>query len=423
MKSGLIKENIVKQLELAINAFRSGQTDGKLESLNNYGDDEVNQVLAFHKSLSGYSPTPLVNLKNLAADLGLARVHLKDESKRFGLNAFKVLGGSYAMGRILANKIGTPISKLSFEALKSEEVKAKTGVLTFVTATDGNHGRGVAWAAAELGHKAVVFMPKGSASVRADNIRATGAECFITDLNYDDAVRAANAFANDRGGVMIQDTAWEGYMDIPLWITQGYMTLAQEILDQLNNSGEQYPTHVFLQAGVGSFAGAVLGRLKNALGDKAPVAVIVEPHQANCYYQSFKANDGKPRFATGLMETIMAGLACGEPSLVSWGVLRDYSAASISCADHIAANGMRLLAAPIGDDPIVVSGESGAVTAGVLEYLYATPEGRKIGDTLGLTADSRVLLISTEGDTLPSMYRQIVWYGRYGDTERERKDD
>jgi diaminopropionate ammonia-lyase len=411
----------VKEVEFIINSMRcQGENLKKAAKLDDFSDQQVTDVMLFHESLSGYAPTPLVNLPGLAEKLGFGQILLKDESKRFGLNAFKVLGGSYAMGRLLVEKIGAELSGLGFEDLKSPEVRAKTGSLTFVTATDGNHGRGVAWTAKELGHKAVVFMPKGSAEVRAANIRATGAQCFITDLNYDDAVRVANSYALEHGGIMVQDTAWEGYEDIPRWIMQGYMTLAQEALDQIGQFGYDYPTHVFLQAGVGSFAGAVLGRLLEALGKKAPTAVIVEPHLANCFYQSIKAADGKPRIATGLMETIMAGLACGEPSILSWEVLRDYSAASISCADHIAANGMRILAAPTGGDQPIVSGESGAVTAGVLEYL-AGP-GRRIAEALDLNSRSRVLLISTEGDTSPEIYRRIVWYGQHQDSERNLQD-
>jgi diaminopropionate ammonia-lyase len=349
----------------------------------------------------------------------LGQIWLKDESKRFGLNAFKVLGGSYAMGRLLAEKIGRSLSDLGFAGLSTDEAKAKVGTLTFVTATDGNHGRGVAWTAQKLGHKAVVFMPKGSAQIRADNIRATGAQCHITDLNYDDAVRLADSKARENGWIMVQDTAWEGYRDIPRWIMQGYMTLAQEIADQLAARRQPAPTHVFLQAGVGSFAGAVLGRLTKAWGPQAPKAIIVEPHLANCHYRSFSAGDGNPKIVGGLMETIMAGLACGEPSTLSWPVLRDYSIAAVSCADHIAANGMRLLGAPKEGDEQVVSGESGAVCAGLLEYLTSTGAGKEMAGSLGLGKDSRVLLISTEGDTSPEMYRRVVWYGQHPDLERK----
>lgn len=408
--------HILRQVEFFLNPQR--KKPGQGASLADFSSPEATRVLSFHKTFQEYAPTPLVNLKGLAQDLGLGSIMLKDESKRFGLNAFKVLGGSYAIGRLLAERLGRPIEQLGKAELASPAVREKLGDITFVTATDGNHGRGVAWTARQFGQKSVVFMPKGSALIRAENIRATGAVCHITDRNYDDSVRMADDYAAKNNGIMVQDTAWEGYEDIPRWIMQGYMTLAVEALEQIRAAGTGLPTHLFLQAGVGSFAGAVLGYFCAALGDKAPVAAIVEPHLADCIYKSMKAQDGKPHHVTGDMQTLMAGLACGEPSTISWGALRDYAAASISCPDYIAANGMRILAAPKCGDPCVVSGESGAVTAGILEYLMTTGAGRGMAAQLGLDTDSKVLLISTEGDTSPEIYRDIVWYGKNSDEGR-----
>lgn len=256
-------------------------------------------------------------------------------------------------------------------------------------------------------------MPKGSDPVRAEHIRATGAECHITDLNYDDTVRLANSHAAEKGWLMVQDTAWDGYEDIPRWIMQGYMTLISEALEQLQALGVQRPTHVFLQAGVGSFAGAALGFLACVLGDDWPLVTIVEPHQASCIYTSMMAGDGTTHNVTGALDTLMAGLACGEPSTISWGVLRDYATAAISCPDYIAADGMRILSAPLQDDARIISGESGAVTCGILEYITGRKEGTCIRTALHLDASSQVLLISTEGDTSPKTFRDIVWHGAY----------
>ena len=407
----------MKSLSYIVNAGKKSPRNGS--GLEEYSDEEAARAHAFHKSFTEYAPTPLVRLNALAQDLGLGGIFVKDESKRFGLNAFKVLGGAYAIGRYLAEKLGEPIESLTREKLCSPAVREKLGDITFVTATDGNHGRGVAWTAQQLGQKAVVFMPVGTAAIRAENIRKTGATCTITDLNYDEAVRLANDYANGHNGVMVQDTAWEGYEDIPRWIMQGYMTLARETVSQLSGYGVERPTHMFLQAGVGSFAGAVLGYFAANYGDDMPVTTIVEPHLANCIYGSLKAADGMPHPVTGRMPTIMAGLACGEPSTVSWNAIRDYAAAALSCGDGIAANGMRILAAPRPGDVPVVSGESGAVTAGALEYIMKHASMADLRRTLGLDARSRVLLISTEGDTSPEIYRDIVWYGQYPCQEKE----
>ncbi len=373
-------------------------------------------VRRFHKTFKEYAPTPLTSLHHLAQELGVKNLLVKDESYRFGLNAFKVLGGSYAMGRFLADRLERSIDTLSRDELCSPELRRKMGDITFTTTTDGNHGRGVAWTAQQLGQKAIVYMPKGSAQTRVDNILAHGAQCTVTNLNYDDAVRMTWDLARKNGYIMVQDTAWDGYEDIPTWIMQGYMTLALEALEQMRAQA-LLPTHVFLQAGVGSFAGAVLGFLAAALGPDAPRFIIVEPHKANCIYTSAVAGDGRPHAVTGDLNTLMAGLACGEANTVSWGILRDYAAAYISCPDYLAANGMRILAAPLRGDPQIVSGESGAVTTGVLQWLMQHPAARMQRAALGLDKDSTVLLISTEGDTAPSTYRGVVWFGSHPDED------
>ncbi|UQZ87962.1 diaminopropionate ammonia-lyase [Deltaproteobacteria bacterium Smac51] len=380
--------------------------------LNN---EVAKKVGDFHRSFKEYSVTPLTELKALAADFGLGRVWVKDESYRFGLNAFKVLGGAYAIGQYLAQKLGCDISELSREKLASPEIKAKIGQITFASTTDGNHGRGVAWTAQQLGQKAVIYMPKGSAQIRVDNILATGAECYVTDMNYDDTVRMTDMKAKENGWVIVQDTAWEGYTEIPTWIMQGYMTLAVEALEQIKALGENRPTHLFLQAGVGSFAGAALGFMAAALGKDMPITTIVEPDKAACIYKSATAKDGKAHPVTGDMDTIMAGLACGEPSIISWGMLRDYAAAYISMSDFYAANGMRVLAAPLKGDAPIVSGESGAATMGALQHIMRNPNADELKKALKLDANSKVLIISTEGDTAPEIYRDIVWFGKYAD--------
>lgn len=384
------------------------------EKLVGFEEKEMKEVYDFHKSLPGYKATPLVELDDLAKYYGVQKLWLKDESKRFGLNAFKVLGGSYAIGKYLSQKLGRDMSELPFNVLISDEVKKQLGDVTFVTATDGNHGRGVAWVANKLRQKSVVYMPKGSAKMRFDAIAREGADVSITDLNYDDAVRLANKGAEEHGWIMVQDTAWDGYEEIPLWIMQGYSTIINEIVEQLEAAKEEKPTHVFLQAGVGSFAGAVQGYLAHLYGDDRPITIICEPHGANCIYKSMEANDGKPHNVTGDLTTIMAGLACGEPNTISWKILRDSADFSVSCDDSIAARGMRVLSSPLGNDQRVISGESGAVGLGLFTVLSEKKEEYvELMKALKIDENSRILCISTEGDTDVEGYKNVVWNGSH----------
>lgn len=409
----------MKPIEMVYKGFDSKKEN--LTDLSFMGKAAIDEVRAFHRSFPQYEPTPLRVLGQLSEQLGVASIMVKDESYRFGLNAFKVLGGTYAIGKYISEQLGYPMSQMSFERLKSDEIKAVLGEVTFVTATDGNHGRGVAWAARELGQKAVVYMPKGSAEYRLEQILKEGAEASITELNYDDAVRLSDKVARERGGVLVQDSSWPGYMDIPTWIMQGYATLMDEAIEQIGALGMMMPTHVFLQAGVGSFAGSMLGYLAARLGEEKPVCVIVEPDEAACIYKSFRKNDGEPHSVTGFMPTMMAGLACGEPSLVAWGVLRDYAEAAVSCPDEVSAYGMRILGNPLSGDEKVISGESGAVGIGLLALLMRAKLGddaiddtirlKAFAEQIGLDASSRILLISTEGDTDPVNYRNVVWDG------------
>ena len=235
-----------------MNYYINHKSQPKPAALSHTDAQSVQRAMNFHRTIPGYEPTPLVSLPALARELGVAKLWVKDESKRFGLNAFKALGGSWAIARWMGEKLGLEGDELTFPALTEPKAREKLGEVTFVTATDGNHGRGVAWAARELGCRAVVYLPKGSAQERLDNILALGARAEITDLNYDEAVRLATRKSEENSWVLIQDTAWPGYEQIPAWIMEGYTTLAGEIFDQLTEAGEEPPTHLFLQAGVGS---------------------------------------------------------------------------------------------------------------------------------------------------------------------------
>lgn len=395
-------------------AIHYNRKKGALYPVKQFGYENAKKVIAFHRSFPEYKITPLASESNLAASLGLKDILVKDESYRFGLNAFKVLGGSYAIGSFIAKRLGMDISELPYEKIISREIHNKLGDLTFVTATDGNHGRGVAWTANRLNQKSVVYMPKGSAQERLDNIRALGSDASITDMNYDDAVRLANSQAEEYGWIMVQDTAWEGYEDIPAWIMQGYTTMAYEAVAQLKEKKIDRPTHIFLQAGVGALSGGLTGFFADLYGDKDdhPIVTIIEPNKADCIYRTAKANDGKLHFVTGDMNTIMAGLACGEPCTIGWNVLHDHADNFVSVPDYVAAKGMRVLGNPLPGDNKVISGESGAATLGFVAEVMQNPSLDWLREQLKLDENSTVLCFSTEGDTDKANYRRIVWDGQ-----------
>lgn len=366
---------------------------------------QAQQARDFHCQIEGYQPTPLISLSNLAKQLGVKAILVKDESKRFGLNAFKVLGGSYALGRQLAKHLGIDMSEINLKTVASKLDKP----LVFTTATAGNHGTGVAWAAREMGQKAVVYMPKGSSQASVNRIQGLGAECIVTEVNYDDTVRMANQTAQDNGWMLVQDTAWDGYEEIPTWISQGYMTMADEAVEQAQALEFGPPTHVFLQAGVGAMAGGILGYLVDKLGADTFETIIAEPAAADCIFRS--GEKGEIVNVTGDLNSIMVGLACGEPNPVTWPVLRDCSNYFISIDDSISANGMRVLGNPLQGDSQIISGESGAITLGLLYQLCREGADEAVRDELGLNKDATIMIFSTEGDTNQARYRDIVWNG------------
>ena len=369
----------------------------------------ADDAMRFHRSLPGYSGSELVSLDAAAAKYGVRGIYVKDESSRFGLNAFKGLGGSYAVFRTLCDRLGMDPKTAVFSDFLADGVREKCREITFVTATDGNHGKGVAWAARLFGCSSHVYMPAGSVEIRRQAIEDAGAETVeITDLNYDKAVALANSMAETHGWILVQDTAWDGYEDIPSWIVQGYTTMAAEACDRLEEINGAGPTHVFLQAGVGAMAGGVAGYLLSRYKDVPPVITIAEPETVACVYKSARAGDGAIHPVEGDPVTIMAGLNCGTPCSITWPVLRDGAACYCACSDKITEEGMYAYAHPEGSDPAIVSGESGAVTYGLLLRILGDEALR---DELGMDEDSVILLFSTEGDTDPDNYRKIVYGG------------
>ena len=374
-----------------------------------FGLEVARTVLAYHRSWPGYAPTPAVSLPALASHLGVAHLTVKDESGRFGLRAFKSLGGTYGLGRYLMRTWGLG-DNADFPTLRARA--AHEAPVTFVTATDGNHGVGIAWAARMLGQKARVFMPAGSTRARVRAVEAAGAAVTVTERHYDETVAiAAEAAAHD-GGILAQDTVFGRECDMPLAIMQGYLTLASEMFRPESEPSCPPPTHVTLQAGVGSFAASIMAFVAARFRPDPPVFVLVEPTSAACFYESARRGTGQLVAMPGPFETVMAGLSCGVGNPLAWDILRDLTDVFVRVDDRVTARGMRILAHPSAGDPRIVAGESGAVGLGLLSVVMEEPRYQDLRASLRLGASSRVLVVNTEGATDPTVYRQIIGDGR-----------
>ena len=368
-----------------------------------YSEEAAQKALRFHQSLPLYEETPLHILSDTAALYQIGSLAVKDESLRFGLNAFKGLGGSYCMFRILCDRLSLDPFRADYSTFLDPEIRRRCETIQFVTATDGNHGKGVSWAAKLFGCNARVLLPKGSVEARRRAIELAGsAVAEITDWNYDRTVQYAASLADTQGWILIQDTSWPGYEQIPRWIIEGYLTLAAEAAGQM---GRKQPTHIFLQAGVGAMAGGVAAYFLNRFPDRRLTVSVAEPQAAACIFHSAQAGDGKPHSLTGDPCTIMAGLNCGTPCSIVWPILRDCTSFFCACPDELAEEGMRSYARPVGNDPAIISGESGAVTYGLLLKILQSAEFR---NRFGIDKDSVILLINTEGDTDPEGYIRIA---------------
>lgn len=350
----------------------------------------------------GYAPSPLHALPGLARQLGLGAVVYKDESARFGLKSFKALGGAYAVLRLLAQVVaqhtgGAPAAASEILSGRWRELLATQ---TVTCATDGNHGRSVAWGAQMFGCRCVIYIHATVSEGRRAAIARYGAEVVRIGGNYDDSVRHADAQAKAHGWTVVSDTTYEGYRDIPIDVMHGYGVLAREVIAQV---GGRPPTHVFVQAGVGAFAASVAAAFWLAWGERRPKLVVVEPIEADCHLQSAQA--GRPVVVAGALDTVMAGLACGEVSPAAWQIVSAAASAYVALDDRYALAAVRAFAAPVRGDPAIVSGETGA--AG-LAALLAAQQHAPLRALLDLDATSRVLLLGSEGDTDPEIYRRIT---------------
>lgn len=371
------------------------------------------EAIAFHKTIPGYSVTPLVSLKKLSAKIGVKDIWVKDESKRLELGSFKVVGGSFAVYRLIQKKLGMEGKQLTFDYLISADCKKKLGNIVFASATDGNHGRGLAWIANKLGYKCMIYVHSLTSQPRIDAIAKYGATVKVIKGNYDNAVRQCNEDAKKNGWEVVSDTSWDGYTEIPTWIMQGYNTIFLEANEQIKKYGAKQPTHIFVQAGVGALAASTIGFYSALYKESSPKFIVVEPDQAACLYESASKNDDKPHTVDGDLDTIMAGLACGEPSPIAWKVLNKVTDAFVKVPDFVAARGMRILASPLSGDELVISGESGSVGLGSL-YSIMMQDGKsskKIREVCSLDKNSQILFINTEGNTDPVNYQNIVWEG------------
>ena len=373
--------------------------------------DNVRKARKFHREIPGYKMTPLRSMPNLAQMLGLGGIYIKDEAQRLTLNSFKVLGGSYAVSRYIQKMLGLSDEETTYEYLTSPECHAKLGNLTFAAATDGNHGRGIAWASMKLGLPCVIYVHKETSQARIDAIRGYGATVEIIDGNYDDAVRKMAEDAAANGWTVISDTSWPGYTEIPTWIMQGYSTLMLEAQEQLLGVGLSKPSHVFVQAGVGAMAASVIGFYTALFPEDPPIFIVVEPDKAACVFESIKAGDGKCHSVKGALDTIMAGLACGDPSPIAFDILEHTADFFLSIPDYIAARGMRILSCPLHGDPFIISGESGAAPLGALYSVMTDKGAADLREKMKLGPDSTVFMVNPEGNTDPKHFRQIIWDG------------
>ncbi|WP_106566321.1 diaminopropionate ammonia-lyase [Cecembia rubra] len=342
-------------------------------------------ALAFHLSLAEYQHTPLISLPALAKHLGIGKLFVKDESKRFGLNAFKGLGASFAVFQILQDK---PDMKV------------------FCTATDGNHGRAVAWAAQKFGKEAVVFVPSDTTSNRIQAIEKEGAKVIQLNKNYDDTCAYAEEMSIKNNWELVQDTAWEGYETIPALIMAGYLTQFKELETDLHPREFPEVDVVFLQVGVGSWAGAAAYYYLQRYSSKGPALISVEPEGSSGLLDSFRSSQrvvpNNPSY------TIMAGLNCGIPSLSGWELLKNAISVSLNIPDIQVEEAIRCLYYPLEDDPRIISGESGAAGLAGLLAMMQDPVFQPVRQQLDIGPHSRILVFNTEGDTDKESFQKII---------------
>lgn len=383
-----------------INRFR--QTSPEWDS-SMIGPYESADIFKLHSAIPGYKATPLHSLPNLASELGLKNIFVKDEGFRFGLKAFKVLGASYAIYRFICDDTGNIIAPDKFYSTPDIIPPDK---YTFCTATDGNHGRGVAWAAYKLRQKAMIFMPGNTVPARIKNIEDLGADVSLVDGDYDLAVQVAHNEAIKNGWQIISDTSWPGYEQIPRWIQAGYTTIFKEM--EMHMPQSEKIDVVLVQAGVGALAACAAWHFNKQYSKAKPKIVSVEPLDAACLLESIESPEGNPLKASGKLNSIMAGLNCGTPSPVAWPIIETGIDAFIAIPDSEALDAMRSYYYPEKGDPRIISGESGASSLAALNTFCRDDDLQNTREFLGLNEKANVLLLNTEADTDPEFFKKAV---------------
>ncbi|MBZ9770027.1 diaminopropionate ammonia-lyase [Mesorhizobium sp. CA6] len=367
------------------------------ESLGIAGGERAERYL---KARDDHAETPLHALPVLADHLGVAALYVKDEGQRLGLGSFKALGGAYAVMRLVLEEAGKRFGRdVDIGEINDPKLRAIAAQMTFCCATDGNHGRSVAQGAGLVGARSVIYVHAGVSRERVAAIARFGAEIVEVEGGYDHAVREVARVGAERGWKIVSNTSWLGYERVPGLVMQGYTVIVRETLRRL----AEPPTHVFLQAGVGGFAAAIAGHVAVMLGSRRPKAVVVEPRRSACVYASAEA--GRPVTIAQQQPTVMTMLECAEPSLVAWRVLARVGDAFMTVEEEDAVAVMKRLAQPLGNDPAIVSGESGGV--GLAGLVRAAGDGQ-MRAALGLDAGSRVLVVNSEGATDHGRFAELV---------------
>ncbi len=348
-----------------------------------YNTDEMRR---FHRRLRCYAPTPLVSLPKLAKSLGIKELLVKDESKRYRIDTFKSLGASYAIAKVV-----------------SQRRKEK---LIFCTATDGNHGRSVAWAAKNSRQKSVIYVPNYTTEQRIKNIKKYGAEVIVVDGDYDQAVFIANTESEKKGYILIQDNSWEGYTEIPMYIMAGYKTMMIEMENSIHPPEEPLVDFVFLQVGNGTWASSVVAYYRTRYPKKMPTLVSVEPAECECMMESFR--NGKLSRTKKSQKTILTGLRCGTPALLAWDILKDGIDIFMSIPDAYGIKAMQDFYYPFKQDKQIFAGESGAAGLGGLISMACDPTLQGLKKEVGLNEESRVLVFVTEGVTDSEVFEDLI---------------